>query len=131
MSIADLNQIKELDITHIKNISIGEIHLLLEHIPNSNHLIFNNFISLFKPPSHIYSFTIEEWKFSDDLNLFCRMFSHVKSLKIDIISLEMMIELINRLKYLENILVWYNFEKHAPFISMNWLRRKKFTCKED
>ncbi|CAF1385017.1 unnamed protein product [Rotaria sordida] len=138
MSIADLNQIKELDITHIKNISIGEIHLLLEHIPNSNHLIFNNFISLFKPPSHIYSFTIEEWKFSDDLNLFCRMFSHVKSLKIDIISLEMMIELINRLKYLESILVWYNFEKHAPFISMNWLRRniprlrrKKFTCKED
>ncbi|CAF1384106.1 unnamed protein product [Rotaria sordida] len=131
MSIVDLNQIKELDITHIKNISIGEIHLLLEHIPNLNHLIFKNFIPLFKPPSHIYSFTIEEWKLSDDLNLFCRMFSHVKSLKIYINSLEMMMELINRLKYLENILVWHNFEKHAPFISMNWLRRKKFTCKED
>ncbi|CAF3824580.1 unnamed protein product [Rotaria sp. Silwood1] len=95
MSIVDLNQIKELNMSHIKNISIGEIHLLLEHIPNLNHLIFKNFIPLFKPPSHIYSFTIEEWKFSDDLNLFCRMFSHVQSLKIDIISLEMMIELIN------------------------------------
>ncbi|CAF4075678.1 unnamed protein product [Rotaria sordida] len=138
ISIVDLNQIKELNISHIKNISIGQIHLLLEHIPNLYHLIFKNLIPLFKPPSHIYSFTIEKWKFSDDLNLFCRMFSHVKSLKIDIISLEMMIELINRLKYLESILVWYNFEKHAPFISMNWLRRnipclrrKKFTCKED
>ncbi|CAF4205286.1 unnamed protein product [Rotaria sordida] len=138
MSIVDLNQIKELDVSHIKNISIGKIHLLLEHIPNLNHLIFKNFIPLFKPPSYIYSFTIEEWKLSDDLNLFCRMFSHVKSLKMEINSLEMMIELINRLKYLENILVWYNFEKHAPFISMNWLRlniprlrRKKFTCQED
>ncbi|CAF4173573.1 unnamed protein product [Rotaria sordida] len=119
MSIVDLNQIKELDVSHIKNISIGKIHLLLEHIPNLNHLIFKNFIPLFKPPSYIYSFTIEEWKLSDDLNLFCRMFSHVKSLKMEINSLEMMIELINRLKYLENILVWYNFEKHAPFISMN------------
>ncbi|CAF1427048.1 unnamed protein product [Rotaria sp. Silwood1] len=60
MSIVDLNQIKELNMSHIKNISIGEIHLLLEHIPNLNHLIFKNFIPLFKPPSHIYSFTIEE-----------------------------------------------------------------------
>ncbi|CAF1494279.1 unnamed protein product [Rotaria sordida] len=138
ISIVNLNQIKELDISRIENISIGEIHLLLEHTPRLNHLKFQNWIPLFKPPLHIYSFTTKHWSLSNDLDLFCRMFSHVKSLKIDIISLKMMIELINRLKYLENVVFWYNFEKHAPFISMNWLRRniwglrrKNFTYKED
>ncbi|CAM4964783.1 unnamed protein product [Rotaria socialis] len=138
VSIVDLNQIKELDISRVKNISIGGIHLIIEHMPRLNHLIFKHFIPLFQPPAHIYTLSIETWQLKDDFDLFCRMFSNVKSLKIDITSLEMMIELVKRLKYLEDIGFWYPFEKYAHFISMKWLRRNmrrlqqtNFTCRTD
>ncbi|CAF4077576.1 unnamed protein product, partial [Rotaria sordida] len=54
-SIVDLSQVNELDISLTQNISIGQIHLLLEHTSRLNHLIMKNFISLFIPP-FIYSF---------------------------------------------------------------------------
>ncbi|CAF3883736.1 unnamed protein product, partial [Rotaria magnacalcarata] len=138
VSIVDLNQTNELDISCVKNISIGGIHLLIEHMPHLNHLIFKHFIPLFQPPARICTFSIETWQLKDDLKLFCRMFSNAKSLKIDITSLEMMIELVNRLKYLEEIGFWYPFEKYTHFISMKWLRRNmrrlqqiNFTCRTD
>ncbi|CAF1590038.1 unnamed protein product [Rotaria magnacalcarata] len=138
VSIVDLNQIKELNISRVKNISIGGIHLIIEHMPRLNHLIFKHFIPLFQPPAHIYTFSIETWQLKDDFDLFCCMYSNVKSLKIDITSLEMMIELVNRLKYLEDIGFWYPFEKYTHFISMKWLRRNmrrlqqiNFTCRTD
>jgi hypothetical protein len=43
-SIVDLSQINELNTSLIKNISIGQIHLLLEHTSRLNHLIMENFI---------------------------------------------------------------------------------------
>ena len=41
-SIIDLNQIEEPDISRIKNISVDEIHLLLEYTRHLNHLIPEN-----------------------------------------------------------------------------------------
>jgi len=122
-SIIDLSRINKLDILLIKNISIGQIHLLLEHTSYLNHLIMQNLIPLFIPPSYIHSYTIKQWKFNNNINKFCSRFSHIKSLKINIYSIEMMIKLINRLKYLEHVVFWYNFDKYLPFISMRWLRR--------
>jgi hypothetical protein len=130
-SIVDLSQIKELDISLIKNISIGQIHLLLEHTSRLNHLIMENLIPLFIPPSYIHSYTIKKWDYNNDINKFCSRFSHIKSLKIDLYSIKMMIKLINRLKYLEHIVFWYNFEKHFPFISMRWLRRTIYRLRRE
>ncbi|CAF4330210.1 unnamed protein product, partial [Rotaria sordida] len=110
------------------------IHLLIEHTSKLNHLILKNFIPLFIPPLYIHSLTIQEWKYWNDVEKFCSIFSHIKSLRIDVWSIEMMIKLIDRLKYLEYVVFWYNIDKYLPFISMRWLkrtfyrlRREKFT----
>ena len=46
ISIVDLSQIRELDISHIKNISIGEIHLLLDYTSRLNHFIIERLHSI-------------------------------------------------------------------------------------
>jgi hypothetical protein len=130
-SIVDLSQINELDISFIKNISIGQIHLLLEHTSHLNHLIMENLIPLFIPPLYIHSYTIKKWKYNHDIDKFCSRYSHIKSLKIDIYSIEMMIKLINRLKHLEHVVFWYNFDKHFPFVSMRLLRRMIYRLRRD
>jgi hypothetical protein len=115
-------------------VDLNQIHLLVEHTSHLDHLIMKNFIPLFIPPSYIYSYTIKTSIYSDDIDKLCSRFSHVKSLKIRIYSVEMMIKLINRLKHLEQVVFWYNIDKYLPFLSMRWLRqvvyrfrREKFT----
>jgi len=130
-SIVDLSQINELDISSIQNISIGQIHLLIEYTSHLNHLIMERFIPLFIPPSHVYSYTIKTWKYNDDIDQFCLRFSHIKSLKMHIDSIEMMIKLINQLKYLEHMVFWNNFEKHLPYLSMRLLRRMIYRLRRE
>ncbi len=65
------------------------------------------------------------------------MFSHVKSLRTDIVSIRMMSGLLHGLKYLEHVLFSYKFETRTPYITIKWLRRnvcrlrrKNFTDQE-
>ena len=124
MSVLDLTQIQVLDLSEIKDLSIDGIYSLIQSMPRLNHLIFEHFIPLFIPPANIYSFTINQWRFSDDLDHFCRIFARVKSLDINIQSHEMIFTLIKRLKHLEHAILRYRFEKYPAYWIMKTLKRK-------
>ena len=68
MSFVDLTQIQALDWSMIKNLSIGDIYSLVQATPQLNSLIFEHVASLFIPPAHIYSCTINKWRLSDEFN---------------------------------------------------------------
>ena len=68
MSFVDLTQIQALDWSMIKNLSIGDIYSLVQATPHLNSLIFEHVASLFIPPAHIYSCTINKWRLSDEFN---------------------------------------------------------------
>ena len=123
ISSVDLNSVRELDLAEIKMISIGKIHLLIEHIPNLKHLLLEKFIPLFIPPLHMDSLTIHEWEYQTNIDQFCSRFAHIKFLEIDVQSVKMMMKLIKRLKCLEHVVFKYNIDKYLPFLSGRWLKR--------
>jgi len=113
----------------IKHLSLNFNKPIISPIYRFTHVHCLILIGSTLPP--IDSYTIKTWKYNDDIDQFCLRFSHIKSLKMHIDSIEMMIKLINRLKYLEHMVFWHNFEKHLPYLSMRLLRRMIYRLRRE
>ena len=107
-SIVNLKQIRELDVSLVKSLSIDDFQILLDSMINLKNIKMN-YNPFFIPPLRIYSYTFvpkdKEVSVIDTYHTtrFCYLFFHIKYLEITVRSEDIIIELLNQLHYLERV----------------------------
>ncbi|CAF3649346.1 unnamed protein product [Adineta steineri] len=126
LAIVNLEQIQELDVSLIKNLSIVNFQILIASMKKlkSIKMQYNPF---FCPPLHIDSyifirndreiFVIDE----NNLDRFCYLFYFIKYLEITVKSKEIILQLLKRLHYLEIVKI-YCYQDYLINIKYNWFQ---------
>ncbi|CAF2053756.1 unnamed protein product [Rotaria magnacalcarata] len=126
-SIVDLKQIREIDVSLVKNLSIGEFEIFIECMTNLK-AIKMEYNPLFVPPIRINCYTFirkdEELFIIDENNIkrFCYLFFHVRNLEITVQSKDIIIQLLARLYYLERIKI-FCYQNSLLNIKYNWFKQ--------
>ena len=125
-SMMNLEEIQRLDVSLVKTFSSDLFHLLIQEMNNLK-VIKMQYNPFYIPPLHIYSYIFirndQEVSVVDANNLerFLYLFFHLKFLEITIQSEEILIQLLNRLHYLETIRI-YSYNNYLLRIDSRWLR---------
>ncbi|CAF4059887.1 unnamed protein product [Rotaria sordida] len=126
-SIVNIKQIREIDVSLIKNFSIDEFYILIDHMINLKHIKMQ-YNPLFIPPLHIDSYILipkDEEIFvinKNNIKKFSYLFFHIKNLEITVQSKDIIIELINQLHYLERIKI-FCYQDYLLNINYNWFQQ--------
>ena len=126
-SITNLTDIRCLDISLIDRVSADELYILLEHMPSLEHVQMR-FDPLFLSPLKIASFNITHGNDqpyvvnASNVDRFCYLFFYLKYLEISVQSKQIIIQLLNRLHYLE-LLHLSCYEDSLVDIGYTWLLR--------
>jgi hypothetical protein len=149
ISVVDLGQVKNISIVSFNPTFVNKLHAVLEHTTHL-HRLHVQFHPSFIPPLHVRSYILyqqhaEKCVNSENIDAFCRSYSHVERLEIDIESLELLVELIDRLEHLEylkiNCIEYFDDNDYhvRPFdksVSREWfqqntrcLNENNFTCR--
>ncbi|CAF0983776.1 unnamed protein product [Rotaria sp. Silwood1] len=125
--IINLKQIRELDISLIKKFSIDEFYILIDSMINLK-IIKMQYNPLFIPPLHIDSYIlipIDEETFvinNNNIKQFSYLFFHIKNLEITVQSIDIIIQLLNQLHYLERIKI-FCYQNYLLNIKYNWFQQ--------
>jgi hypothetical protein len=124
-SIVHLHEVKELDISLLKHVSIDDLHILLNHMNHVSHIKMS-FHPLIVTPLRIDSFTFicnDDQIFVLDMSnidRFCYLFFHVKHLEISVRTKMLISYLVNRLHYLELVKI-FCYQDSLKDIGYVWL----------
>ena len=125
-SIVNLNRIQKLDVSSIKNVSIDEFQILIDHMINLKHIKMQ-YNPFFSPPLRIDSYTLvpkdEQISVIDINNItrFCHLFFHISYLEITVQTKDIIIQLINQLHYLESVKI-FCYQDYLIDIKQNWFQ---------
>ncbi|CAF1248012.1 unnamed protein product [Rotaria sp. Silwood1] len=102
-TIIDLNQIETLDVYSIESLSINGFYELIKHLPRLNELTME-FNPLFVVPLQIHILRLEDDSRRITIDTLYHTIHNVKTLEIPKNSRNMMIDIIDQLKNLDNIM---------------------------
>ena len=137
-SIVNLQQVRQLDVSSVKTLSLNQFQILINRMINLK-TIRMQYNPFFLSPLHIdsYVFIRDDQDLSvidlNNLQRFSYLFYHLKYLEITIQSAEIVIALLNRLHYLETIRI-FSYQNDLTNIKYQWfieniprLKTLKFT----
>lgn len=125
-SILDLKQIEQIDVSFVKILSLDLFYLLIDAMKNLK-VIKMQYDPFYIPPLHIYSYVFirndQHVSVIDSTNIerFLYLFFHLKFLEITIQEEEVLVELLNRLHYLETIRIFSYDNSLQTRINEQWL----------
>lgn len=124
-SIVNLNKIRELDVSLVRNFSVDDFQILINSMSNLK-TIKMEYNPFYNPPLHInsYIFVRKDKELSvidfDNIQRFSYLFFHIKYLEITIQSKDIIIQLLTKLHYLERIKI-FCYQSYLRNIRRNWL----------
>lgn len=127
-SIVNLKQIEQLNVGLVQNLSIDQFRILIDYMTNLK-IIRMQFNPFYIPPLHIHSYifvredqdtSVIDW---NNIDRFSYLFFHIKYLEITIQLEEIVIQLLNRLHYLETVRI-FSYQNYLENIKSHWFREK-------
>lgn len=125
-SIVNLKKVEEIDVSLVTNLAIDEFDILIGCMVNLKSIKME-YNPLFVPPLRIYSYVFirkdDEMFIIDENNLkrFCYLFFHIRNLEITVSSKHVIIQLLNRLYYLERIKI-FCYQESLLNIKYDWFQ---------
>jgi len=125
-SIVNLKQIQQLDVALVKHLSLDQFRILIDYMINLK-LIRMQYNPFYIPPLHIHSYifvredqntSVIDW---NNIERFSYLFFHIKYLEITIQLKEIIIQLLNRLHYLETARI-FSYQNTLQNIKYHWFR---------